>query len=79
MMDAAKRLGKDNSEMLQATHIEMIKKWIQLGIGWSILPASLITKSDEKKFLVKSNTSLKSIEICAAMLEGERSSLLSNL
>lgn len=76
MTESAKRLGKDNDEMLHATHIEMIKKWIQLEMGWSILPASLISKLDEKKFKVENHKVLKPIEICTATLKSMRSKLI---
>ena len=72
MTDAAKALGKDPASYLQATHLSMIKKWIQLRQGWSILPACCISKAERRYIRVEESSVLKPIRICAAMLEGQR-------
>ncbi len=76
LMDSAKRLRRENEEVLQASHIEMIKKWIQLGMGWSILPSAILRKADRKRFDIKSHSALKPIELCAVMLKGQRAESL---
>lgn len=72
MADAATALGKDPTSYLQATHFSMIKKWIQLQLGWSVLPARCITKADLKHIQVTESSVLEPVRICAAMLKGQR-------
>lgn len=72
MADAAKALGRDPTSSLQASHISMIKKWIQLRLGWSVLPLKCMNSDDKKLIRVERNPKLKPIRLCAAMLQGRR-------
>lgn len=72
MGESARLLGKEPTHTLQANHISMIKSWIQLGTGWSILPTKLLTKADEKFIDVRKHRLLKPIRLCGAMLRGQR-------
>lgn len=72
MTSNAKALRKDSTSSLQATHVEMIKKWVHLGLGWSLLPELSIRDAEKKYFQISRPKTLKTLDFYAAMLKGQR-------
>ncbi|MBI3295839.1 MAG: LysR family transcriptional regulator [Deltaproteobacteria bacterium] len=67
-----KELDRKASGSLEAAHLPMIKEWIRLGLGWSILPEKCLSPEERLTLDVRRPKGLKPIQVCAAMLRGQR-------
>jgi DNA-binding transcriptional LysR family regulator len=70
MERAAKELGFSVQGPYVAHHVDMIKKWISLGLGWSLLPEVSFRESDFETLGIQRPSKQVFIRFCGVMLKG---------
>jgi len=72
--DVKRKMNFSVEGPLFAQHVEMILKWIKMGIGWSLLPRKIVSDLDARQEVETQEASPKaSIKYCAAMFRGSYS------
>lgn len=72
MEEAAKATGYSMSSRFLANEIAVIKRIVEIGVGWSVVPHTTLSREDEKKFCI---TPVKghAVEFVMAVNQGMRS------
>jgi LysR family transcriptional regulator, hydrogen peroxide-inducible genes activator len=76
MDEGLRHLRRSGTTVLLAHHTDMIKKWVALGLGWSILPKVSLNPADRKRLKIQELKGNVSIRFCAAMREGSKADLI---
>ena len=73
MKKASERLNFKPVTPYKAHHVDMIKRWVQMGLGWSLIPKRTLRKIDTQNIETKQPEKKTYIKYVGVMLKGSRS------